>query len=448
MHANPTQSVATSPSKACLAAETLLELWIGLDPHTVGRNAIARAVRVRMEACGESDEDAFIARLTHDATQQGRLIEEVVVPESWFFRDAHAFDFLRRFATAYATTPGRAPLRILCVPCAAGEEPYSVAITLLEAGLSAHQFRIDAYDVSQIALARAAAATYSANAFRGGDLAFRDRWFRVRGAAVELDEAVRQQVHFSWGNLLDESFAADLQPYDIIFCRNLLIYLTSDARSRVEQTLDQLLAPDGLLMLGAVETLILKGPWLPVAETAGFAMQRGTRATNRFPAPPPVPWPTGPAPLIRGRLDHLPADTLASVNSSGHSSGNSSGHASGHAGAAEPVVSRPPTGDELLREAHSLANAGRHDEALQACQRHQQAAGPSAHVFFLMGTLHQAAGELERAEACLHKTLYLDPAHDEAFLSLALVATQRGDDQMAEHYRQSAARVRSRKGPS
>ena len=65
-----------------------------------------------------------------------------------------------------------------------------------------------------------------------------------------------------------------------------------------------------------------------------------------------------------------------------------------------------------------------------------------------MGTLHQAAGELERAEACLHKTLYLDPAHDEAFQSLALVATQRGDDQMAEHYRQSAARVRSRKGAS
>ena len=181
MHANPTQSVATSPSKACLAAETLLERWIGLDPHTVGGNAIARAVRVRMEACGESDEDAFIARLTRDATQQGRLIEEVVVPESWFFRDPPVFDALQQHATAYATTPGRSPLRILCVPCAAGEEPYSVAMALLEAGLSAEQFRIDASDVSQIALARAAAATYSANAFRGSDLAFRDRWFRVRG---------------------------------------------------------------------------------------------------------------------------------------------------------------------------------------------------------------------------------------------------------------------------
>ena len=95
-----------------------------------------------------------------------------------------------------------------------------------------------------------------------------------------------------------------------------------------------------------------------------------------------------------------------------------------------------------------LEAVGRHAEAMEACRRQQQAAGPSAAVFFLMGTLHQAAGDLDRAEASLHKALYMDPAHEEAFLSLAVVATQRKDDQMAEHYRQSAARVRSRRGAS
>jgi len=69
-------------------------------------------------------------------------------------------------------------------------------------------------------------------------------------------------------------------------------------------------------------------------------------------------------------------------------------------------------------------------------------------VFFLMGMLHQAVGELEQAEACLQKTLYLDGNHDEAILTLALIATQRGDGQMAEKYRQSAARVLARKGAS
>jgi chemotaxis protein methyltransferase WspC len=62
-----------------------------------------------------------------------------------------------------------------------------------------------------------------------------------------------------------------------------------------------------------------------------------------------------------------------------------------------------------------------------------------------MGMLHQAAGDLDRAEGCLHKTLYLDGTHDEALLALVLIATQRGDLRMAETYRQSAARVLARK---
>lgn len=417
MHADIRHPVATNPTSACSPAEALLERWIGLDAHTVGSTAIARAVRVRMGASGETDEAVFLANVTHDDAERDRFIDEVVVPESWFFRDPQIFDVLRQRAATFAASPGQAPLRILSAPCAAGEEPYSVALTLLEAGLSADQFRIDAIDVSHASLRRAAAASYSANAFRGADLPFRDRWFRVQGAAAEIDESVRKLVHFSWGNLLDESFAADSRPYDVIFCRNLLIYLTAAARNRVEQTLDRLLAPNGLLMLGAAEPPILKGSWTRVSENTVFALQRGGQATAGLPVPPPKPRPTNAT---------APRDS----------------------GANEAVEPKPPTRDELLHEAHELASVGRHAEAMEACRRQQQAAGPSAAVFFLMGTLHQAAGDLDRAEASLHKALYMDPAHDEAFLSLAVVATQRGNDQMAEHYRQSAARVRSRKGTS
>jgi chemotaxis protein methyltransferase WspC len=64
----------------------------------------------------------------------------------------------------------------------------------------------------------------------------------------------------------------------------------------------------------------------------------------------------------------------------------------------------------------------------------------------MTGMLHQSAGDLDRAEACFHKTLYLDPAHEEAALALALVASLRGDARMAEKYRESASRVFARKG--
>ena len=356
--------VATRPEQALV---TLLEQWIGLDAQTIGNAAIARAVRVRREACGEADDKAFLARLARDAEERVRLIDEVVVPESWFFRDPQVFEFLKRFAATFATAPGQTPIRILCVPCAAGQEPYSVAMALFEAGLSASQFKIDAADVSRTVLKQAMAATYSANAFRGTDVAFRERWFHTQGTSAELVATVRTQVQVFQGNLLDASFAADCDPYDVVFCRNLLIYLTPDARRRAEQAIDRLLAPDGLLVLGAAEPPILQGRWVPAAGTSAFTLRRGTRSSEGFLA-----------------------------------------------------------------------------EALAMCQRHQQEFGPDAKVFFLMGMLHRFTGDLDRAEACLHKTLYLDPNHDEALLSLATVAAERGDRGMADRYRQSAARVHAR----
>jgi chemotaxis protein methyltransferase WspC len=433
MHPSSPHPVAPQTAEACRLAEAFLERWIGLDSQTVGSGAIARAVRMRMNACGEPDEGAFLARISRDAEERERFIDEVVVPESWFFRDCQVFDYLRQQAPAFAQRAYPAPLRVLCVPCAAGEEPYSVAIAFLEAGLSPDQFRIDATDVSRASLRRAAAATYSANAFRAADASFRDRWFRDRDAAAELDEAVRRQVHFSWGNLLDQSFAADREPYDIIFCRNLLIYLTADARSRAEQTVDRLLAPEGILVLGAAEPPILKRPWRPVTSNAVFTLRRGTATTDRL--PPTLPLPPSP-PAASAGAGVRPSSVPPPPRSPDRPPADGA------------VESHTLAVDDVLREAGSLANAGRHAEALALCSRCQQTAGPSARVFFLMGMLHQAVGELERAEACLHKTLYLDANHDEAFLSLAIIASQRGEDRMAEHYRRSAARVLARKGAS
>ena len=89
-----------------------------------------------------------------------------------------------------------------------------------------------------------------------------------------------------------------------------------------------------------------------------------------------------------------------------------------------------------------------HAEALALCRRNESSTAPCPRMFFLMGMLHQAVGDLDRAESCLHKTLYLDADHDEALLALAVVATRRGDDRRAETYRRSAARVLERKGSS
>jgi chemotaxis protein methyltransferase WspC len=331
------------------------------------------------------------------------------------------FDVLRSFAATRTALPGPRPLRVLCAPCASGEEPFSVAMTLLTADWSAASFTIDAVDVSRACLSRAASGTYLANAFRNHDRSFRDRWFQADGAAFRLDDVVRRAVNFSWGNILDESFVAGRDPYDVIFCRNLLIYLTAEARAGVEQVLERLLAPDGILILGAAEPPILREPWIPAAEHASFALRRGPR-------------PHAGRPLATASAPARPR-SAASADSSPPPA------ALGHS-ARDRSCDTPPA---LLHEAGRLANAGRHAEALQLCQRHERASGATPELSFLMAMIHHSAGDPHRAEACLHKTLSLDPGHEEALLSLGLAASRRGDTALAEHYRQSAARAFARK---
>jgi chemotaxis protein methyltransferase WspC len=427
------------PHDADAAIEQALARWIGLDASTIGRPAVQRAARSRMAAIGLDDPAAYAARIEADQQERDALVEEVVVAESWFFRDPQVFDFVARFALTLAALPGRLPVRILSAPCAGGEEPYSIAMALLEAGLVPGQFRIDAVDVSRIALARAAAGRYSANAFRNADLAFRDRWFTPQAGSNLLEDRVRARVTFAHANLLDPAFRADREPYDVVFCRNLLIYLDAEARSRVESVLDSLLRPDGLLVLGAAEPPILKGDWMPAGAASVFALRRGVRTTARQPAVVPAAPSRRVAASTRrtASASPLPAARQRPAKPTQPQ----------RAQPPQPAVEAAPTEllDDVLARAGQLANAGRYHDAVVLCDEAQAAVGPSPRLFFLMGMLHQAAGDLDRAEGCLHKTLYLDAAHDEALLALALVATQRGDTRMAETYRQSAARVLARK---
>jgi chemotaxis protein methyltransferase WspC len=399
--------------------EALLREWLGLDAATVGQAAVERAVRGRMKAARLDDPAAFARLLRSDPAARDLLVEDVIVAESWFFRDRQVFEFVADFAVTRAAVPGHAPVRILCAPAAGGEEPFSAAMALFEAGLTADQFTIDAIDISRRALERAAAGRYSANAFRNADLAFRDRWFTCEGAHAVLAERVRQAVRLEWANLLDPGFAAGRPAYDVVFCRNLLIYLTAEARRVVEAQLDRLLTADGLLVLGAAEPPIMRGDWIPAGTASVFALRRGVHAVPtpsvRGPTRPPSVRPARPAPLRQAARSPAPAG---------------------------PV---PADLEAVLAEAGRLANEGRLADAIEHCERQRASLPPAPELFFLMGMLHQSAGDLDRAEGCFHKTLYLDANHEEAHLSLALVARRRGDETMAEKYRQSAARAAARK---
>jgi chemotaxis protein methyltransferase WspC len=428
------------------AVEVLLAERIGLDPETVGAGAIARALDARRSALGLKDRDTYLQLLSGSEDEQQELIEEVVIPESWFFRDEHPFAVLRTYVKASVTSP----LRVLSIPCACGEEPYSIAITLLELGLSPGHFQIDAVDISARHLALAERGIYRAHSFRGSDLSFRQRYFQpsAHAQSFTLDARVRATVRFHRGNLLDPHLLSGQPPYEVIFCRNLLIYLDAAARRCAMAALDRLLDRKGLVFVGHADRLSVEGSgferW---GEHASFALRRASASATAAKAPRRPLTASGAGVAIDPALRQARPPSRA-VPAQGALRPLPPTPTPTAIPIPIPHASLPESSATLLDEAAALADQGRHAEAAARCEAALARFGPSARAFYLLGLIRQAGGDLAEAESLLRKTIYLDPAHDEALLALALLAQRRGDQRAATGYRLRADRARARKGPS
>src|SRR5580692_10562799 len=136
--------------------EKLLQDTMGLDSASVGSATIESAVRLRMESLKYKKREDYWERVQVSDDELQELIEAVVVPETWFFRDQDAFTALtRQILEEWLPEHPTAGLRLLSVPCCTGEEPFSMVMALLDAGISRDRFKIDAVDISVRALARA-----------------------------------------------------------------------------------------------------------------------------------------------------------------------------------------------------------------------------------------------------------------------------------------------------
>ena len=417
------------------AIQRVLSDRIGLDPATVGPGLIARAAHARMGALHLESEEDYLRLLANSAAERDELVEEVVIPESWFYRDERPFSLLQDYVRArWLADSGRPPLRVLSLPCASGEEPYSVAIALQELGLPAHRCEILGVDVSSRSLAKARAGTFGPGSLRGLSPHIQARFFRSEARISVLAESVRSMVRFHRGNILDQNLLAGEGPFDTIFCRNLLIYLDQESRQRASATLDRLLAPDGILFLGHTERLELSADAFEAFGDAGsFALRRKTKRPTRLASKSPRFSPERARartvregrpkvhPLKPPARKELPQPLTTDI-------------------ATEPLST-------LLEEAAALADQGKTQEAAECCERHLREAGPNASGYFLLGMIRQASGASGEAEGLFQKTVYLDPQHDEALLALALMADRRGDRTAAEGYRRRAERVLRRRTP-
>lgn len=397
--------------------ERLLKSRIGLDAESVGRSVIERAVRQRMQAQHKSTLEDYWITLNGSPKEQQALVEAVVVPETWFFRYPESFKALATLALERCTQLNTTrPLRIISLPCSSGEEPYSIAMTLLDAGLAPEQFQIEALDVSDKVLALASRGIYGRNSFRGEALAFRERFFRPQDDSFVLDERVKNRVQLRCGNLLDGNLFSTTPAYDFIFCRNLLIYFDRATQVRVLDLLKRQLQPEGVLFIGPAEaSLATQNGMQALGRQQTFAFRfaasDAARPLNLKPLSrplPPMPRQPAPAPAPAPRLRSAPIVA---------------------APAAAPVAQSTRS---LWDSVAELANAGHCEQARSLCEQHLHTEGPSAQAFYWLGLLSDVQQHSDQACGYYRKAIYLDPQHREALTHLAAHLENQGDQSGAQ----------------
>lgn len=410
---------------------------IGLDVASVGPALIERAVAQRSQAAQAVDMNAYWQLLQGSAAEQQALIEAVIVPETWFMRYPESFAALCKVAKARLAERGGASLRILSLPCSTGEEPYSIAMALLDAGLAPQQFTIDGVDISPLSVAKATRGIYGRNSFRGAQLTFRDRHFTPTQDGYLLDAQVRAQVRLQVGNILDPLLLYGEPAYDFVFCRNLLIYFDVPTQQQVFEVLKKQTREEGALFIGPAEgSLLARLGMRPIGIAQSFAFVRNQSLAV---APTPVtPTPTRlqmPVKLLPepGRLPlRTRARTLMLP-------------------VANTPVAAPDDAASLLAQIARLANEGKSADAQAACDAFLRSHGPDPQVFYWLGLLSDVGGQVLQAQGYYRKALYLDPQHAEALAHLAMLLTAQGDIAGARRLQERAARndrprVQERKG--
>ncbi len=389
--------------------DTLLRESLGLAVGSVGPRVIAAAVTARMAATGCDTEAGYLLRLRVDPAERGQLTEAVVVPETWFFRYPESFTQLACLAHSRraALTP-TTPFRVLCVPCSTGEEPYSVALTLHRAGLDG-LFRVEAVDVSLKAVAATRAATYPTTAFReAGPVPGRDAFTPLPGGRYAVPAAVASAVRVRVGNLAAPGFLAGEQPFDAIFCRNLFIYLTDEARRAAAARFHHLLAPGGRLFSGHAEPLGMIDARFKIDGPPQAFMFRAADAPPALAAPPESPPAATPPPRVAAPQPAAPVT---------------------------PAASTPP--GDALSLVRTRLDAGRAADAVEALTAHLGDA-PTPHGYTLLGVAHSMLGRSADAERAFTQALYLDPGHYDALVQLLALAQGRGDAAGAANFRRRA----------
>jgi len=401
---------------------------------------VARATRL-----GYGTLDDYYDALGRDDREFNELLNLVTINETSFFRFPAQFDALRDRVVPEVMArkkPGDRDLRVWSAGCSTGEEPYSIAMTLLDTGITASGWKpqVLGTDVSTKALARAKSGVYGKRAMMNIAPDVVSRYFeRTMSGEYRVNDRVRSLVDFGYQNLIKEPYPLSLMGgWDIIFCRNVTIYFRIESTRRVVRNFYDSLNEGGYLFIGHSETLTSISDDFEAVELGGVFLYR------KKPSGRPVSISTGRSARAAGRVASggAPAESSAprrgtrtdSAAAERARGGSRSAFARlepacvpAPANAHEPEESPALDIEAVLERAHKDLKEGRPERVVEAAGSILDVDPNNADAHLLLGYVHADTGDYERALAECHKALAIDPLLPVPRYILGIIYQRQGD---------------------
>ena len=407
----------------------------------------------RRTRANSTSTEAYLARLDSAAPSTDELRElaqELTVGETYFFRHYDQFQAFLEVALPdrLRARSGARKLNLLSAGCASGDEPYSMAILLRERALEpGWTVAIHGIDVNPAILARAARGRYSSWSLRETPPYLQQRWFETSGREFVLNDSIRNAVTFHEKNLLDDDLPLwRYGSYDVVFCRNVIMYLTPEKAQGVVDRITRALAPGGYLFLGHAETLrglshdyhlrhTHRTFYYQRKESERAAIAGVTREDSPDAAPARAPldgeWATSWVETVQRAADRIKSLTEKTAEPPPPARSGASAASAGDGSTASPDLT---VAIELLREE-------RFSEALDLLGRLPSGSTRDPDVALLRATLLTHGGRLLEAERVCAELIAIDELNAGAHYLLALCREGNGDRQSAADHDQIAAHL-------